>query len=313
MPRALVTGAAGVIGTQLVHVLVSQGIEVFAADLKPRPKSFPQAVVYRQGDLNNLQLDELAGYAPDLIFHLAASFERTTETYGFFEDNFRNNVQLSHHMLDLAKRLESRTRFVFASSYLIYDSALSSLSTISEPVPLFEGMPERPRNLTGMAKYATESELRFLSQFQESNMNAVSARIFRGYGLGSRDVVSRWIRSLLRREAIEVYDQSSSFDFIYCKDTAHALANIGVESNITGVLNIGTGKSTPIAEIYEQLRLRFPDGQYVEREDAESVERSVANLDYLSSITGWTPQYTVETAIDEIFEFESRLIGDVWS
>lgn len=309
MARVFVTGAAGVIGTQLVKMLAERGHEILAADLKPIPEDFQTSVTYRQGDLNQLEFEVLEEFQPTHVFHLAASFERTTESYAFFEENFHNNVLLSHHILDLSRRLKSTVRFVFASSYLIYDSSLSHVDRQSEPVALGEQMPESPRNLTGLAKFSTEHEINFLSLFEESGLDPVAVRIFRGYGLGSRDVISRWVRALLQGQPIEVFDKSSSFDFVFCKDSARALIEIGFHEGLKGVINVGTGISTPIADVYQHLRTKFPHGVFVEKQDSQVLERSVASLDYLRAVTSWSPQYDVPTAIDEIISYESKLLG----
>ena len=101
--------------------------------------------------------------------------------------------------------------------------------------------PIEPRNLTGMAKLAHECELNFLSKHYNEKFNTVIVRIFRGYGIGSRDVISRWVRSLINKEPIEVYGEQSIFDYIYSKDTAEGLARIA-SSDYSGILNLGSGK-----------------------------------------------------------------------
>jgi carbamoyl-phosphate synthase large subunit len=62
------------------------------------------------------------------VIHLAATFERSAESYEFWEENFRHNVRLSHHLMSLAKDAPSVKRVVFASSYLIYDPSLYQIS-----------------------------------------------------------------------------------------------------------------------------------------------------------------------------------------
>src|SRR5688572_28017290 len=147
--RVFVSGGAGVIGLEMIPLLVARGAEVLVGDLKPRPASFPAGVGYRQGDLNLITQDELAAFAPDVFIHLAATFERSTETYGFWEENFWHNVRLSHHLMTVAKDLPSLRRVVFASSYLIYDPVLYQFdSAQAGAVALSETDAILPRNLT---------------------------------------------------------------------------------------------------------------------------------------------------------------------
>src|SRR4029077_10055971 len=93
-------------------------------DLKPCPKSWLGKVKYRQGDLNTMAGHELATFDPEVYFHLAATFERSEETYFSFEENFHHNIKLSHYLLSCLKNIPSLERVIFASSYLIYDPAL---------------------------------------------------------------------------------------------------------------------------------------------------------------------------------------------
>jgi carbamoyl-phosphate synthase large subunit len=92
MNRVFVSGGAGVIGMELIPKLYALGATVLVGDLKPRPAAFPSAVLYRQGDLNSMTKQEFDAFAPGLFIHLAATFERSTESYEFWHENFRHNV-----------------------------------------------------------------------------------------------------------------------------------------------------------------------------------------------------------------------------
>jgi carbamoyl-phosphate synthase large subunit len=116
----LISGGAGVIGTALVERLQAAGARIWVGDLKPRPQGWDAAIRYRRGDLNTLTGAELDAFAPEIVFHLAATFERTVETYEFWEPTYRHNVRLSNHLLTLLKERPEVRRVVFASSYLAY-------------------------------------------------------------------------------------------------------------------------------------------------------------------------------------------------
>ena len=306
MARVLVTGAAGVIGTQLCQLLVERGDEVVAADLKPQPKEISNLREYRQGDLNGLTAEQYSRMNPDLVYHLAATFERTTESLGFFQENFVHNVSLTHHILSLAAGAQKRTKVVFASSYLLYDEDQYLVNNDASPVSLSETSKLRPRNLTGHAKFAGEKELDFLSSFSETSVHGVSARIFRGYGLGSRDVISRWVRSLLNGNGIEVYDSQSSFDFIYCKDSASGLVALGSSDAQSGVFNVSSAKSKAMQEVLDVLLAMFPNARIGEGKGSARVEKSRGDISRISDLTDWSPKFSLQRAIEEIVEFEMR-------
>lgn len=309
--RVFVSGGAGVIGCELTKRLIDLGAEVFVGDLKPRPKEFSSKVRYRQGDLNTISLTELSLFSPTMFIHLAATFERSTETYEFWEQNFWNNVRLSHHLMTLLKDMSSLKKVVFASSYLIYDPTLYTFDQpAAEATRLSEDMPIAPRNLTGMAKLAHEVELRFLDEFQSSKFTSVSARIFRGYGRNSRDVISRWVRSALRGETLTVFRPEGMFDYVYAADTAEGLIRIAKKSGLSGVINLGTGSSRRVSEVVDVIKANFPSVKIEYRDDVDiNYEASCADIGLLSERVGWTPAYNLEKAIPEIIEFEAARVA----
>src|SRR5690554_6705132 len=91
--RVFVSGGAGVIGRELVKKLYEAGAKVFVGDLKDKPKDWPSDILYRKGDLNFIAKDELDQFSPQYFFHLAATFERTEETYDFWYENFHHNIK----------------------------------------------------------------------------------------------------------------------------------------------------------------------------------------------------------------------------
>ena len=310
--RIFISGGAGVIGQEMTRRLAAlgTGIQVLVGDIKPRPAGFPARFQYRQGDLNFLTEQEIAAFAPDLFIHLAATFERSTETYGFWEENFRHNVQLSHHLMTVLKDLPSLRRVVFASSYLIYDPALyTSADVPQEPTSLRETDPILPRNLTGMAKLAHEIELRFLDTFRAAQFSTVAPRIYRGYGRNGRDITSRWVRMLLAGQEITVYGAESFFDYLYAADTAEGLLRLAAAETVTGLINLGTGRARRVADVVAVLKQSFPEmrAHYVASDIP--FEASQADMTAWSRAIDWLPPTTLEVAIPEIIAFERARLG----
>lgn len=303
--RVFVSGGAGVIGREMIPRLLSYGAEVFVGDLKPCPSNFTGNIIYRQGDLNYLDASEVEAFAPEIFIHLAATFERSTESYEFWHENFWHNVRLSNYLMTLVKDLPSLKKVVFASSYLIYDPRLYNFDTAQErPFSLKETDPIYPRNLTGMAKLAHEIELRFIDEFRSNQFATVLTRIYRGYGRNSRDVISRWIRSLLAEEQISVFRKEGIFDYIYAADTAEGLIRLAAATNTSGIINLGTGKSRKVDEVVNVLRKHFPAMKVVEGDSDIPYEASQADITLLKQKIGWSPEYDIEKAIPEIIAFE---------
>ncbi|HAK80696.1 MAG TPA: epimerase [Runella sp.] len=303
--RVFISGGAGVIGQELVKKLTNQGATLFVGDLKSKPQAFDDSVIYRQGDLNYITKEEIESFAPEYFFHLAATFERSTESYGFWEENNLHNLHLSSHLMSIIKDTPSIKRVVNCSSYLIYDPKLYSFETSAiTATRLCETDPIYPRNLTGVAKLNHEIELRFLHDHKSSQFTSVSARIYRSYGLNSRDIISRWIRALLENQPLTVFRKEGLFDYIFAREVAEGLLRLAANHQCIGIYNLGNDNARRVSEVLEILRKYFPNLQYKEVESDISFEASQANMDKTFQAIGWKPALQLEDAITEMIEFE---------
>lgn len=309
--RIFISGGAGVIGSALVKNLYEQGAIIFVGDLKDRPKAWPLDIIYRKGDLNYINSEELHKFSPEFFFHLAASFERSVETYDYWEENNHHNILLSQHLLRCLKECSSLKRIIFASSYLIYDPSLYLFNKPQSMARrLLETDPIYPRNLTGVAKLLHEIEINFFERFDKVNFSSVCARIFRVYGKNSKDVISRWVRSLLSNEQITVYNKEGLFDYIYADDVAEGLVKLAV-SDVTGIVNLGNDKARKVEDVLNTLKRYFPD-MAIKVEDLEiPYEASQADMTKFKKLINWQPIYNLEDAIPKIIEHEKEEIDEI--
>jgi len=304
--KVLVTGGAGVIGRELIRLLADQKAHVRCIDFLEKPEMLNALNVeyYRldlSDDRNQFLFAPSGGFMPEYVFHLAADFERSEETETFWEFNFRNNVMASHNTLRSAMESPALKKIVFASSYLIYNKDLYYSEGV-EANCLSEHTEIDPRNMCGIAKLQTERDLEFLGSLND--FKHASARIFRVYGQGSRDVISRWIRSAIRNEEITVFNEENQFDYIYAGDVARGLLEMAM-SDASGVFNLGTGKPTSIKEIVATLQELFNNEIKVINENHSIYpEASYACMKKTEKQIGWLPQTTVRDGIQKIIQYE---------
>ncbi len=304
--RIFISGGAGVIGTALVEKLLKLDHEVFVGDLKPCPANWRGRLRYRQGDLNAITRQELLEFDPDLFFHLAATFERSVETFPFFKENFHHNILLSHHLIDCLKESPSLKKVVFASSYLIYDPKLYQNSSYEETVaPLNEQSNIYPRNLCGVAKLLHEIELGFLGCFLSDSKKMISARIFRVFGRHSRDIISRWVRASLRNEPLKVYRPEGRFDYIFADDVAEGLYRLS-QCDYSGIVNLGSGQNRSVQDVINIISQHFTNLQIEYNESDIPFENSLADITLLHHLTNWKPPHTLEDGILELIAYETN-------
>lgn len=298
--NVVVTGSSGVIGSVLVNRLVALGARVLSLDIASGER-FGTSVEHIQVDLSEEVPRRVTDFNPEIVFHLAATFERTDEEPDYWKTSFKNNTLLSHELLMVLSQCNSLKLIIFASSYLIYDP---SIYLNSETIRyLKESDSISPRNLVGLAKYYTERELDFI-QKTNAQIHAVSARIFRVYGRGSRDVISRWIRSALKGETIEVYGRDGFFDYIYADDVADGLIRIAESDASQGIVNLGTGYARSVGDVVSVLRSEFTGMQVRELARESTKEGSGADMTRFKKLTGWSPSTSLEEGIRNVIDFE---------
>jgi len=294
--KVLVTGGAGVIGRELVNYLKEQNAIIRVVDMAEKP-SFLNGIEYFRMDLS-IDCQFLFRFDPEYVFHLAADFERSEETEEFWESNFRNNIIASHNLIKNIINKKSLKKVVFASSYLIYDKDL--YNDISKQNLLSENSRIEPRNLTGIAKLQTEMDLEFLSK---NKFDYTSARIYRVYGRGSRDIISRWARNLLDQKEIEVFDEENKFDYIFAGDVAMGLLKL-CESKSVGTYNLGFGQSRTVKEVLDIFKNEL--GEFSVKKSSNSIfkESSLADISKLKKEINWQPETSLEMGIKKIIEYE---------
>lgn len=255
--RALVTGAAGFIGSHLTERLLNQGAEVIAVDsftdyyprwmkqLNLAQAGCHPSCTFIEGDLTRLDLSPLLERV-DYVFHHAA-FAGVRASWGSaFEGYLRNNVLATQCLLEAAKHAPVR-KFIYASSSSIYGDA--------ESFPTPETTTPRPISPYGATKLAGE-HLCFL-YWRRSGVPTVALRYFTVYGPRQRPDMAFhiFIRALLAGQALEIYgDGRHSRDFTYVSDivTTNLLA---AEKGRPGqVYNVGGGAEVPLNDVVRTLK-----------------------------------------------------------
>jgi UDP-glucuronate 4-epimerase len=244
--RAVVTGPAGFIGSQLAERLVANGAEVIGidafTDFYERPAKEANLAVLRdsaafrlvEADLRTDELDDHFDGA-DVIVHLAAQpgvRDSWGEGFGVYVGH---NVLATQRVLDAAVRT-GVNRVVYASSSSIYGAA--------ETLPTSEGLAPQPVSPYGVTKLAGESLLR---AYRQLGISSAALRFFTVYGPRQRPdmAIRRFITAAMTGEPVPLFGTGSQRrDFTYVDDVVAATARI-VETGVEGAFNIGG--ANPIA------------------------------------------------------------------
>ena len=250
MAHALVTGAAGFIGSTLTDRLLADGVRVTGVDaftdyydVSLKRRNIAGALAHRGFELRELDL-ATSDLAPlpevDVVFHNAAQPGVRASWGREFAAYTHHNVLATQRLLERYKQSKLE-RFIYASSSSIYGDA--------ETYPTSEGVLPRPFSPYGVTKLAGEH----LALLYGRNFGTPVAalRYFTVYGPRQRPDMAfhRFCRAMLADEPITVYgDGHQSRDFTFVSDAVEANVRAWKRAAPQGVYNVGGGSQVEVLE-----------------------------------------------------------------
>jgi UDP-glucose 4-epimerase len=255
--KALVTGGAGFIGSNLVDALLARGDAVTVVDdLSTGRRSNLDGALAGGAELVELDIREAAALSellsrvePEIVFHLAAQIDvRHSLADPAFDAAI--NVGGTANLLE-AMRVAGSSRIVFVSTGgAIYGEGAG------KALPLDESAPIEPFSAYGQSKFAAEGYLALYERLY--GLSGVSLRLGNVYGprqdpLGEAGVIAIFCGRLRAGERPTVFgDGRQTRDYIYVGDVVEAaLAAAG--SQASGPINIGSGIETDVLELAARL------------------------------------------------------------
>lgn len=248
----VVTGGAGFIGSNLVRALNQAGHRniLVVDDLKDGMK-FSNLVdldicdyLDKQDFLTKIQNNDIP-YKIDALFHQGAC-SSTTEWDG--QMMMQNNYEYSKKLFHYAQ--EHGVPFIYASSAAVYGASLSFKESIDF---------EKPLNVYGYSKFLFDQYIR-----RQTNLKAqvVGLRYFNVYGPGEQhkgsmaSVAYHLNQQLIAGDSVKLFDGCDGYgpgeqtrDFVYVDDVADVNLWFLDHPEISGIFNLGTGKSQPFNDV----------------------------------------------------------------
>lgn len=293
-PRALVTGAAGFVGSNLSWELVSRGWDVvglddFSAGSFKNLQGFP-------GDVIAADVGDVAYWGPrvrraDVVFHQAAITDTTVTDQRLM---MRVNVEAFRDLLGWAEKAKVK-KVVYASSAGTYGDL---------PVPMREDAAPRPLNVYGFSKAVMENVaaaskvktagLRYFNVFgpRESHKDKAASMIWQ---------LSLQMKAGRRPRVFEFGEQYR--DFIYVKDVVDANLRAW-EKAAPGAYNVCTGRKTDfnaiIAALNDSLGTSLAP-EYFKNPYSFYQNETLGDPSKARKAFGFAARWTVEDAIKDYF------------
>jgi len=308
--KAVVTGAAGFIGSHLSSALLDRGIEVLGVDCftdyYPRPIKEANLEVNRartgfsflEVRLQEADLPAILDGATH-VFHLAAQAGVRKSWGSDFGIYTSNNVDASQQLLEACGDRPLH-RFVYASSSSVYGDNV--------PIPMREDALPQPVSPYGVTKLAAE-QLCHLYHVNHG-VPTTSLRYFTVYGPRQRPdmAFNRFIRASLDGRPVTLYgDGEQTRDFTFVADAVAATMAAGDRGVPGRAYNVGGGSRVSMNQVVEIIGRVAGRPLEVRREPAQKgdMRDTYADTTLARADLGFVPSVTLEQGIEAEYRWLS--------
>jgi len=304
MPRALVTGGAGFIGSNLARALLERGDEVrvldnFSTGNRVNLEGLDVDIV--EGELRSYERVHNAVRGTEVVYHLGALGSVPRSVQDPLTTN-AVNVDGTMNVL-LAARDEGVRRVVFASSSSVYGSSAS--------LPATEGSAVDPISPYGVAKLAAE---RYCVSFSRvyASFETVVLRYFNVFGPRQNPrsqyaaAVPLFISAVAAGEPVTIFgDGEQSRDFTYVENVVAAnLAAADAEGANGKIFNVAAGAPKRVNTLVDTIGRLL--GKDVVREHAPpragDIRDSFADVSAARAVLAWTPTIDFEDGLSRTID-----------
>lgn len=312
--RALVTGAAGFIGSHVVDALILADWQVTAIDnfdlfygKSTKLENIQQhnsSKNFRFFDLDICNLEQMKSVIKgeyDVVVHLAAR-PGVLASIDNISSYSEINIDGTLNVLEIARSL-SINKFVFASTSSIYG--------INENLPWRENdFDVKPISPYAWTKLSGEKLGQVYSYLY--GMSFFSLRFFTVYGPRQRPdlAISKFIRLISQNNLIPIYgDGSSSRDYTYVTDLVSGIVaclnfnGLGFE-----VFNIGSENSIRLLDLLTEIEKQTKRKLKIEwfPEQVGDVPATLSDISKARSLLGYNPQFNLESGISSYLDWLKR-------
>ena len=256
MPRALITGAAGFIGSHVADQCVSLGFDVVGVDDLSGGfiENVSPDIDFRRGSICDAAFVSSLwdGEGFDYVYHLAA-YAAEGLSHFIRRFNYNNNLVASVGLINQSV-LHRVKCFVFTSSIAVYGRSQTPMSEDTIP---------RPEDPYGIAKYAVELDIAAAHEifglpyviFRPHNVYGERQNIADRY----RNVIGIFMNQIMRGEPMSVFgDGLQTRAFSHVDDVAPVIARAPlVREAHQKVFNVGADQAHTIVELAQEVAAAF--------------------------------------------------------
>lgn len=299
-------GGSGFLGSYVVDALCEAGYNVSSFDRYPeRFRGKNEKIDFHQADFGNRgELELILKRGIDFVFHLVSStIPQSSNDDPMFD--VQSNVIESIALLEMCVK--------YSVKKIIFISSGGTVYGMPEKMPISETHPTLPLCSYGITKLTIENYLHLFYVLHGLKYSVL--RLSNPYGprqdpLGKQGAVAVFMNKILRGEEVIVWgDGSVVRDYIHASDFARSCV-VMLDSDKTGVYNVGAGKGTSINELIfllEQVLDRKAKVKYLPGRGFD-VPALYLDCSRIQHEYGWQPQIDFMLGLREMSQWMKEQI-----
>jgi GDP-D-mannose 3', 5'-epimerase len=327
MSKILVTGGAGMIGSNLVKRLIKLNHEVLIIDNLWRGKleylndfNTNKPVIDLDNNFFNIDLSqEIKDITPfqgvEYIIHLADVVAGIDYVFNNQSNLFRQNVLINSNTIELAKKIKPKG-YIYAGTACSFPLELQN-SFDYKLLKEEELYPANPESAYGWSKLMGIYETELMQKdFGIPSLTLMFHNVYGSpcdYSITRSQVIPSLIRKAINFPGEDFIVWGSGKQgraFIHIEDIVNALI-LGLEKGLGhGYIQIGPSISTTIAEIATSIvKISGKDIKIVfDTTKPEGDKARAADFSKATRILGWKPSVSLEDGLKETYQWiESRI------
>lgn len=299
--NALVIGATGLLGYNIVNNLVVNGWKV---------RAIARNVNISSDVFNSKEIEYLSGNIDDEEF-LSATLKDVDKVFFFVSSTFPYsskvylNLELSNTLIQLNNLLKKMLEY--GVKQLVFPSSGGTVYGNVGIGKANETMKLEPVTPYGMGKMMCEDILEYYSKFGISSTILRIGNVYGDFAFRNKKqgVIDIFVQKAITKEIATIWGKSldSIRDYIFLDDFVDAVVKLS-DFDAKGVekYNLGSGIGTSLRDIIDIIN-KFSPFQLIvhiiDNDITSAVERIVLDINKIESKINWKPKYSIENGIKE--------------